>query len=452
MPAVLALIARAAISASAKRLLTRALVSKEITPNAARAILNRAGQIEKATIGSKEIKELMKPAGSTYRKPVKPDTPVNVKPPKNTKENTKIVEKRQGKPSVKEGYYERKARLEFERRKAIRAEVKKAQDKTNKDDGIVKVVSDKERAIAKAMLRKERKDAIAKQIAKLRSDKKLDNKIIAKMNDNTPVELRDSNGRLLGMTTKGEQFRNSYIAKLNSEPSKTGSKIDAREAARNKNVGEEYKANAPQSPATKDIYVTMRNPITGKKIIGKNGKPLAFKLTINTNKGQAEELQRKANEIYNAEGISQGKRIGNLFVPIKESSPTKSGEVKSFVTGQKVYSPKQWRALANRVVAKETVQSFRKTPLYKDKVQDDSAVSAAITAASKADKAIATNKANKIDVGQQLESLKKNLFQLQKQLDKPAAQQSRPKIESLLKEKEAIKKNIALLERRNKIV
>lgn len=446
MPAILALIARAAISASAKRLLTRALVSKEITPNAARAILNRAGQIEKATIGSKEIKELMKPAGSTYRKPVKPNTPGNVKPPKETGVDTKKVTVKQTKPTGKKQVdFRTELQRDIARRKIeIKREVEKAKAKKKPE----KEITERDQIAAKALLKRERR----KMRKQRKKEEKLDNKIIAKMNDNTPVELRDSNGRLLGMTTKGEQFRNSYIA----EPSKTGSKIDAREAARNKDVGEQYKANAPQSPATKDIYVFMRDPISGKRLIGKSGKPLVFKLKINTNKGQTEELIRLSNEIYKQEGIQAGKRIGNLYKPITTKVTLKSGKEKDFITGQKKWTPNQWRRAANRVVEEETTKSFKKTPIKTElqKVAREEADSqqVAVSTARAADKATATTKLDKVDVNQQLEMLKRNLFQIQKQLNKPAGRQSQSKIESLLKEKETIQKNISSLEKRNKMV
>lgn len=57
MPAVIALIARAAISAGVKRLLTRELVAKRITPAVAKSVLNKA-KTDKIT--SKDVKNLLK--------------------------------------------------------------------------------------------------------------------------------------------------------------------------------------------------------------------------------------------------------------------------------------------------------------------------------------------------------------------------------------------------------
>lgn len=57
MPAILALIARAAISAGAKRLLTRELLAKRITPAIAKGVLNKA---KTEGITSKDVKVLLK--------------------------------------------------------------------------------------------------------------------------------------------------------------------------------------------------------------------------------------------------------------------------------------------------------------------------------------------------------------------------------------------------------
>lgn len=57
MPAVIALIARAAVSAGVKKLLTRELLAKRITPAVAKGVLNKA-KTEKIT--SKDVKGLIK--------------------------------------------------------------------------------------------------------------------------------------------------------------------------------------------------------------------------------------------------------------------------------------------------------------------------------------------------------------------------------------------------------
>lgn len=429
MPAILALIARAAISAGAKRLLTKELLAKRITPAAAKGVLNKA-KAEK--ISSKEIKELMRPKGSVYKKPQRPSN-VAQKPPKETKENLKAVTKRQEKPTGKKevDFKIELLRKDTRRKIQIQREVEKAKVKGKPK----KEVTERDQIAAKASLKRERR--------KTREQRKKEEKEQRKFLKKPEAEKRKASLEY-GMKEADKASRSSGK-----------SRIEADEKARVKDVGEVVKPT-PAQPLTKDIYVFMRDPISGKRLIGKSGKPLVFKLKINTNKGQTEELIRLSNEIYKREGIQAGKRIGNLYKPVTTKVTLKSGKEKDFITGQKTWTPNQWRRAANRVVEEETTKSFKKTPikteLQKLAKEEADSQQVAVSTARAADKAIATTKLDKVDVNQQLEMLKRNLFQIQKQLNKPAGRQSQSKIESLLKEKETIQKNISSLEKRNKMV
>jgi len=429
MPAVIALIARAAISAGAKRLLTRELLAKRITPAVAKGVLNKA-KAEK--ISSKEIKELMRPKGSIYRKPQRPSN-VSQKPPKETGVDTKKVTVKQTKPTGKKQVdFRTELQRDIARRKIeIKREVEKAKAKKKPE----KEITERDRIAAKASLKRERR--------KMREQRKKEEKEQRKFLKKPEAEKRKASLEY-GIKEADKASRSSGK-----------SRIEADEKARVKDVGEVVKPT-PAQPLTKDIYVFMRDPISGKRLIGKSGKPLVFKLKINTNKGQTEELIRLSNEIYKREGIQAGKRIGNLYKPITTKVTLKSGKEKDFITGQKKWTPNQWRRAANRVVEEETTKSFKKTPI-KTELQklargEADGQQVAVSTARAADKATATAKLDKVDVNQQLEMLKRNLFQIQKQLNKPAGRQSQSKIESLLKEKETIQKNISSLEKRNKMV
>lgn len=429
MPAILALIARAAISAGAKRLLTKELLAKRITPAAAKSVLNKA-KAEK--ISSKEIKELMRPKGSIYRKPQRPSN-IAQKPPKETGVDTKKVTVKQTKPTGKKQVdFRTELQRDIARRKIeIKREVEKAKAKKKPE----KEITERDRIAAKASLKRERR--------KMREQRKKEEKEQRKFLKKPEAEKRKASLEY-GMKEADKASRSSGK-----------SRIEADEKARVKDVGEVVKPT-PAQPLTKDIYVFMRDPISGKRLIGKSGKPLVFKLKINTNKGQTEELIRLSNEIYKREGIEAGKRIGNLYKPVTTKVTLKSGKEKDFITGQKTWTPNQWRRAANRVIEEETTKSFKKTPikteLQKLAKEEADSQQVAVSTARAADKATATTKLDKVDVNQQLEMLKRNLFQIQKQLNKPAGRQSQSKIESLLKEKETIQKNISSLEKRNKMV
>ena len=434
MPAILALIARAAISAGAKRLLTKELLAKRITPAVAKSVLNKA-KAEK--ISSKEIKELMRPKGSIYRKPQRPSN-VSQKPPKETGVDTKKVTVKQTKPTGKKQVdFRTELQRDIARRKIeIKREVEKAKAKKKPSN------PERDRIAAKASLKRERR--------KMREQRKKEEKKQRK-------EEREQKEFLKKPEAEKRKASLEYGMKEADKASRSSgkSRIEADEKARVKDVGEVVKPT-PAQPLTKDIYVFMRDPISGKRLIGKSGKPLVFKLKINTNKGQTEELIRLSNEIYKREGIEAGKRIGNLYKPVTTKVTLKSGKEKDFITGQKKWTPNQWRRAANRVIEEETTKSFKKTPikteLQKLAKEEADSQQVAVSTARAADKATATTKLDKVDVNQQLEMLKRNLFQIQKQLNKPAGRQSQSKIESLLKEKETIQKNISSLEKRNKMV
>ena len=427
MPAILALIARAAISAGAKRLLTKELLAKRITPAVAKSVLNKA-KAEK--ISSKEIKELMRPKGSIYRKPQRPSN-VSQKPPKETGVDTKKVTVKQTKPTGKKQVdFRIELQRDIARRKIeIKREVEKAKAKKKPE----KEITERDQIAAKASLKRERR--------KMREQRKKEEKEQRKFLKKPEAEKRKASLEY-GMKEADKASRSSGK-----------SRIEADEKARVKDVGEVVKPT-PAQPLTKDIYVFMRDPISGKRLIGKSGKPLVFKLKINTNKGQTEELIRLSNEIYKREGIEAGKRIGNLYKPITTKVTLKSGKEKDFITGQKKWTPNQWRRAANRVIEEETTKSFKKTPikteLQKLAKEEADSQQVAVSTARAADKATATTKLDKVDVNQQLEMLKRNLFQIQKQLNKPAGRQSQSKIESLLKEKETIQKHMALQNRKMK--
>jgi hypothetical protein len=446
--AAVAFIARSAISAGAKRALTSSVLKKVIEPTIAKKIIRGAlrGQANERTVDVRirkmldaNIKELMAPEKGTVQKPfvtvskpvsrrsgrTKP-SPVEVR--KMTKEELAAVRD--------------KARARMEKKKKINLQPPAAKPKPKVE---AKKVTPEE---AKAALRRERK-----QTAKAsKKEKKLTQKQKNAFMDKTKVVLRDKEGRVIGTTTKGKQEQIKFLKEENKSDIRNKPNIKVREKATTKDVGQDYKPVSDTRPATRDIYVYIKNPITGKKLLGKSGKPLVQKITINTNKGQTEELQRIANELIDKLGpLRAGKNItdksGNIFVPIKYD--VRRGRAEN-IQYAKTYNPAQIRREFERAAEARAIEGAKAVGVGKEDVSK--AAQLAAEAGRKASKALNKNVAKKLTADKQLEMLKKNLFQIEKQLRKPATKQSKAKLDSLLKEKEGIQKNISRLEKRDNII
>jgi hypothetical protein len=460
--AAVAFIARSAISAGAKRALTSSVLKKVIEPTIAKKIIRGAlrGQANERTVDVRirkmldaNIKELMAPEKGTVQKPfVTVSKPVSRRSGK-TKPSPVEVRKmtKEELAAVRD-----KARARMEKKEKINLQPPAAKTKPRK-------LTPEE---AKAVLRRERKQTAkaSKKEKKLikkqeNAEKRLIQKQEKKFTDKTKVVLYDKEGRVIGITTKGKQAQTEYKAKQaesNPENSPTvpgkQDSIKTREKATKKDVGQDYKPVSDTAPATKDIYVYVRNPLTGKRLLSKSGKPLVQKITINTNKGQTEELQRIANELIDKLGpLRAGKNItdksGKIFVPIKYD--VRRGRAEN-IQYAKTYNPAQIRREFERAAEARAIEGAKAVGVGKEDVSK--AAQLAAEAGRKASKALNKNVAKKLTADKQLEMLKKNLFQIEKQLRKPATKQSKAKLDSLLKEKEGIQKNISRLEKRDNIV
>ena len=444
--AIVALIARSGLTQRAINMLTSRYLAKRITANEVKALINR---VKDNRSSDKEIRELMKSPAKTYTKPVRKTAKEEVDTaatPKGVKTDIKTITSRKEKPkpgklpiwATREA---RQAALRKEIREAIKAgrapKLRVFGPLTKRETELIRIAKEEAQKPKIGPATKQEAELAVRDILKARAELKRNRKLTVKARREIQAEKRRREA-WLAEYNKGRKDAEEGKIEIPKIQTRKPETLSERESYTTKDVGQKYKATSNTPPAKRDIYILLKNPITGKPVL-RNGKKVYIKETINTNKGQSEELVRKAIE----------RDLGNAKVlGVRRIGKAPSG--KPIIIGYKTYTPKQWMRLAEEETEKRAVQGIIANTKAPEKISRTQ-IDKNIASQRKFTKDVATEKANKIDPIAQANALKKNLEQLQKELEKAINRQSQSRIDKLVKEKETLQRNLSLLEKRNKM-
>ena len=444
--AIVALIARSGLTQQAARMLTSRYLAKRLTASEIKAIVNR---VKDNRVSDKEVRELMKTPTNTYTKPTSKTAKEEItkaSTPKNVKTDIKSVSSRKEKPKpAKLPVWATREARRTALRKEIREAIKAGREPrlrpfgplTKRDTELINLARKQMQKPKVGPATKREAELEVRRITKIREELERNRTLSAKAR----AELKAEKAKREAWLAKYNEGRKTpeegriEIPKVEIRKSET---LKEREAYTTKEVGQKYKATKDTPPETRDIYILLKNPITGKPVL-RNGKKVFIKETVNTNKGQSEEIVRNAI----ARDLGSMKTLGSRILG---TAPTG----KSIIIGYRTYTPKQWMRLAEKETEKRAVQGIIANTKAPGKVSA-AKIDKNIASQRKFNKEVATEKANKIDPIAQANALKKNLEQLQKELDRAINKQSQSRIDKLLKEKDTLQKNLSLLEKRNKM-
>ena len=344
--AIATAIARSALTAGAKRMLTKSLLEKSISPKTINGIIRSANKGNKI-LNAKEIKDLMRPQGSTYREN-RVGPKARVAAPESEYPRDAFFVKPDGRMIY--GRFDKNGKLiATPRGKEVVSKKGEPVRKFPKTSG----EKDLERKVEIANLPKPREIVpMSKELWRLIkfpgehqrgvariNPNLLTKKQIDRMNDKTEVVVEVRGGGIY-RTTKGDIYR----AELQERNIETSSKIDKQEAITRKEVGQEYQA-APEKPLENTYVYYMRHPLSlvkrldkdgkevfvGKKVLDKDGKPILLRITADTAEGRAKKLEAWADQLNLRNITKAGKPLtgkinpDKIFIPAKRNPKAEDG-------------------------------------------------------------------------------------------------------------------------------